>query len=254
MFEAKGYKAIHMSAPDKKYSQEDYVGPSYLDEYIEMMMSWGAENVVLDRSAYGELIWPHIYGRRPVLDEDDFETLREIEATLDVQYILMEDPDLEAHWKRCVDNKEPMNRSQFLTARSLYNNMAKKYGFTKKQLSDFTALQKEVEKPVEQPKVEALKVEAGIIETAPLLTAEQKKLIKANAINDILGKRILKAKGPEYEELEQDIRGFLNSKLGLLLGSTTPDSPFSKEEVDVLKLFISQLKSKQEQQTNVRRK
>jgi hypothetical protein len=66
MYVQKGYKLIHFSAPDKKYSESGYSGPSYLEDLIEMMVSLSGQDVVFDRSHYGELIWPYVYGRRPL--------------------------------------------------------------------------------------------------------------------------------------------------------------------------------------------
>ncbi len=257
LYESQGYKVVHMSAPDKKYKEYGYVGPSYLDDYIDMLSSWGVENVVMDRSAYGELIWPRIYGREPLLSEDDIEVIAEIESVMGVERILMEDPDQEAHWKRCVDNKEPLNKNQFITARAMYNTLVKNYGFRKQRLADFP-------KPEEKVDVVDTAVEPGVAvgtgsgpyETVemdgvtyeippPKLTPEQTKLAKANAINTILSKTILKAKGPEFVELENDIRGFLNTKLGLLLGSSS-DQTFNQDEVEVLKMLCTQLKQKEQ--------
>ncbi len=133
----------------------------------------------------------------------------------------------------------------------MYGTLAKKYGFVKKQLSDFTKavmVDEPVISPVEvPPKSVSILVDGLSYEMPrPVLTPEQIKLAKANAINSILSKNILKNKGPEYEDLEKDIRGFLNTKLGLLLGSSTEEKSFNKDEVEVLKIFCQQWKQKEQ--------
>ena len=72
-------------------------------------------------------------------------------------------------------------------------------------------------------------LQKSIVEKTP----EQLKLEKANAINEILSKRILKQKGDAYDSLEQEIRLFLNTKLGQLFGTNTTDQSLSlsKEEI-----------------------
>jgi hypothetical protein len=77
------------------------------------------------------------------------------------------------------------------------------------------------------------------------LTKEQLKLERANVINDVLSKRILKAKGPMYDELERSVRHFLNGELGKIFGNAAPTSGFSNEEVELLKFFCERLKSKE---------
>lgn len=126
-----------MSAPDKTMSQPGYVGPSYLDQMVQMLTDVNGRDVVLDRSHYGELVWPQVYGRKPMLTDEDMEILREIESNMDVTRILMVDSNAEAHWQRCVDNKEPLTKVQFVKARSLFSGVADKYGFERKTLKDF---------------------------------------------------------------------------------------------------------------------
>ena len=79
LYKAKGFELIHMDAPDKKYIEKGYAGPSYVDDMMEMYLSYDNKDVIFDRSIYGECIWPHVYGRDPMLSEDDFEMLREFE-------------------------------------------------------------------------------------------------------------------------------------------------------------------------------
>ena len=130
-YRAKGFEVIHMSAPNKKFSSPGYAGPSYLDETVELLMSKDSQNVVWDRSWYGEShIWPSVYGRASQLSEDELEIIREFEDRNQTIRILMFDPNVEAHWKRCVDNKEPLTRVQFDHARQLYSKMAHTYALT----------------------------------------------------------------------------------------------------------------------------
>ena len=78
-------------------------------------------------------------------------------------------------------------------------------------------------------------------------TPQQLKLERANAINEILSKRIIKGKGQVFDELERSVRGFLNNELGKLFGNDNKLSTdsFSKEEVQLLKFFCERLKEKE---------
>jgi dephospho-CoA kinase len=107
-----GYEVVHMSAPDKKFNDPKYIGPTYFDEMVEMYQNISGD-VFFDRSIYGETIWPRVYKRRPQLLEPDINYLRDLENELGVRRILLVDEDVEAHWARCVKNKEPLTREQF---------------------------------------------------------------------------------------------------------------------------------------------
>jgi hypothetical protein len=255
-FEQQGFEVIHMSAPDKLMFQPEYLGPSYLDQMVDMLSSIGGRNVVLDRSHYGELIWPQIYGRKPLLDDEAIEILREIEDAMGVERVLMQDLDSVAHWQRCVDNKEPLTKPQFVKARALYSNMADKYGFIRKTLKDFPNAVQPLPKEAQSAKLSEPKDVAvdKTSATAPQVgsdsvlskTKEQQKLDKANVINEVLSKRIIKGKGPAYDELERNVRHFLNTELGKIFGNS-PIAGFSNEEIDMLKFFCQRLKDKETQ-------
>jgi thymidylate kinase len=240
-----GYKIHHMSAPNKKYLKTAYTGPSYADEIIELYMKYDGENVLFDRSIYGEVIWPTVFNRKPQLNEDDIEALREFELRNDAEYILMYDSDVDAHWKRCVNNNEPLTRGQFNHAAVAYGQMAAKYNFKKKQLKDYKDMKNNEDdkktintKPKQpEPIVEEVKVATK--------TVGQIKLEKANAINQVLNSRIIKRKGDMYDALEEDIRLFLEDKLSELFG--TESKKFTPEEINILKLFCKQMLNKAEE-------
>ena len=247
-YSKQGFEVVHLSAPDKKYTQPGYSGPSYFEDYVDILMSFNNKDVVFDRSWLGEILWPQIYGRLSLLSEEDVQSIIEIENSIGVERILMHDPDREAHWKRCVDNNEPLNRSQFLKARVLYERLAKHYGFEKKCLEDFSQFkerqaQKLATAAMEETAVTNI-VESGTVRSVK--TKEQLKLEKANAINDILSKRIIKGKGDTFDLIEQEIRSFLNTKLGTIFGNDSVEN-FSNDDVFILKAFIKRLKEKEKE-------
>ncbi len=247
-FQDKGFELVHMSAPAKGTPADAYMG-----EMVDMLTGFAGKDVVLDRSHYGELIWPHVYGRNPLLTDDDMEVLREIEDSLGVSRILMHDPNVEAHWKRCVDNKEPMTKPQFIKARKLYGELADKYGFAKKTLKDYPEAAQLAAQVAASgtPTTPAQQAASGTdaqpsVNASDNRTPQQLKLDRANAINDVLAKRIIKGKGGVYDELERAVRGFLNTELGKLFGGTqSAKTEFSTEEVELLKFFCQRLKSKE---------
>jgi thymidylate kinase len=252
-YKRQGYKVVHMSAPDKKYNQPGYVGPSYLDSLIEIYTANDGLDVVFDRSPYGEFVWPTVYNRAAQLDEEGLEILSEYEQQNSAQKFVMFDANTEAHWQRCVDNKEPLNRSQFNTASLMFNKLAKQHGFQKKQLSDFAGLANEVSKEakVEQPlrdvsnsSDDTVADHSDLSVSEEQKTPEQLKLEKANAINQILSGRIIKKRGEPYDSLDKELRTYLNRQLGAIFGGS-PIEDFSPDEVQILKLMAQRLKSKQ---------
>ena len=236
-YEAKGFEVIHQSAPAKGLSAD-----IFLEEQMQLISSAASKNIVLDRSFWGEIIWPQIYNRESLLSEENLEVLRELEESVGTTRILMYDPNVEAHWKRCVDNKEPLTKPQFILARKLYSELAQKYSFERKTLRNFP----EIPMIQEEPKVTN---EPAAVAPVIKLTNEQMKLETANALNEILSKRIIKQKGSLYDKIEINLRTFLNTELGKILGTKIENissSQFSSEEVELLRFFCKKLKEKQQ--------
>jgi hypothetical protein len=274
MLEAKGFKYIHMSAPSKKYTEKSYVGPSYLDEMIDLMSSIDGQDVIMDRSYWGEVyIWPQVYGRKPQLDIEDLGVLREFEDKNDTFRFLFTDSNVEAHWQRCVDNKEPLTRQQFaktssLYAKSLSYDSATPGSFIKVQKTDVdngsiwqhfkNSTRKDLAElaPVENPVAPAVTISIDtttiapaivptVVPSLPAMSPEQIKLAEANAINEILNSKIINKTGQYFDVLEQKIRLFLNEELSVLLGTkkqTIPVAGFSADEVQFLRILLNKAK------------
>lgn len=260
LYKEKGFEVVHMSAPDKKYSKEGYVGPSYLDVLVEQLISYSGKDVIFDRSWYGELVWPHVYGRKPALSIEDIEILREIEDQNGAQRILMIDPDTEGHWKRCVDNKEPLNINQFKIAATLYNKLAHQHNFMPSELKDFKSVDtKDTDKEVkdlaksESPAIQ----EDRVLDTSPVVSdrskdkkkdseddAEMEKLEKANAIKTVLTSRIIKKKGAAFDKLESDLKEFLKSQLSEIFNPSIKDEDFTADEKLILRTYCKRMKEK----------
>lgn len=252
LYRNNGYHVVHMRAPDKKYSEPGYTGPGYVDEILDIYMKYDGKDVVFDRSAYGEIIWPHVYDRAPQLTAEDLDILIEFEERNHVQRFLMIDDNTQAHWQRCMDHNEPLTKKQFLMAGKTYMSLVSDYGFTPKVVFEFKEFKKEEPKEEEytlpsnkQELNEGIEVVKHILETSDTYnkTPEQIKLEKANAINSIMSSKIIKKRGDIYDELEDDIRSFLNSKLAILLGSNK-DNNFSQDEIQILKLYCDRVKIK----------
>jgi thymidylate kinase len=242
LYRSKGFTVVHLSAPDKKYFDPSYRGPSYFEDYIDMLMSFGSKDVVMDRFWDGELIWPQVYGRTPMLSEQEIDQIREIEMGMGASYILMHDPDYENHWKRCVENNEPLTKPQFVKARSLYYSIAEKYNFTKATIRNFFPnMEDDKTKNEAEKSMSHELVAANPVNHVPV---ELQKLELANAINDVLSKRVIKAKGDIYDSLESDVRDFLLGKLGNIFGEDKGSS-FTKDEVKMLKLLCKRFEVKE---------
>ena len=73
--------------------------------------------------------------------------------------------------------------------------------------------------------------------------SELEKLEKANAINNVLSKRIVKQKGGIFDQLEDDIRSFLRREMSNIFNEGRETAPtLSLEEVTIVKAFCQRLK------------
>ena len=272
--EKKGFRSIHFSAPDKKYFNPGYTGPSYAEDMAELFVTFGNQNIVLDRSPhYGEQIWSSVYNRPTAINQDDLNMLISLEGP-NVRRILMHDADINAHWQRCVENKEPLDQVQFSHARKLFHSLVDLYNFEVKSLKDIPQLvaeitgEKQLTKSISSTSdiansdvvVLSGSSERGVVvsssssvgENATSLikikdnsmTPEQLKLLQANAINDVMTGRIVKKKGDAYDILEDKIRMFLNTELAFLLGTNKMSNSFSEEEMIILKALVNKVKEK----------
>jgi len=268
-----GYKIIHMSAPDKKYFQPGYNGESYLEEMVALYTKNAGSNVLFDRSVWGELIWPNVYGRQAMLSEEDLDYLAGIERNNDVERILMYDANIDAHWQRCVDNKEPLTRQQFGRANIFYERLVKDYGFTKKQLSDFPGFEhiksgrdeQRAAKNIPTDERELSKSSGNSdatwtsttttvmgedisVRSVPRTSSDvgsiEDKLERANAIRSLLQGQILKKKGGSYDDLELILREFLQQELDKLFTPQRGNQELTDEEISVLKLYVKRIKEK----------
>lgn len=265
LYKEQGYEVVHMSAPDKKYKQSGYSGPTYLDDILDLIMSYDGKDVVWDRTWMGEAVWPAVYGREPLLTEDDIEIIQEFEDRNQVSRILMIDPDLSAHWKRCVDNKEPLNNAQFRIASTLYTKMAHKYNFVPKQLSDFNVKTKNTKTETSLDQQTRNDDPKTLEDRSPLLEGEDKttvhppnassnklleisgidRLEKANAISAVLSKRIIKQRGDAFDTIEGEVTNFLKGRLEELLGGNKKQSAsLSDSEIQILKLLAQRFSEK----------
>lgn len=250
-YKDQGYEIVHMSAPAKGTTPD-----AFLQEMMDLVAEAATRDIFLDRSYYGEAcIWPNVYNRPSLLDEESLEILRELEESVGTTRILMHDPNTEAHWKRCVDNNEPLTKPQFIKARTLYSTMADKYDFQRKTIDSFPeakALAHQATMETKSTTTSTVVSAASADQTSQTArevdnrTPQQIKLDKANAINEVLSKRLIKGKGPIFDELERSIRGFLNTELGKIFGNNAAQTQsFSKEEVELLKFFCERLKEKE---------
>lgn len=262
MYKKEGFEVVHMNAPNKIYFKQGYSGPSYLEEMIDIYSTYAGKDVIFDRSAYGELVWPEIYNRQALLTSEDFEYLQQLEYNNDAVKILMYDENKDAHWQRCVDNKEPLTRQQFIHATRLYEEMAKTYNFEKKQLKDFTRntesnreyKSNNAGQSAEKSNDRGASM-SGILrssdgdgsEDSELRGVAQsvldKKLERANAIRDLLSAPIVKKKGGAFQQLEKDIKLFLEQQLENIFNEPKQDD-FTDEEVKILKIYAQRIKEK----------
>ena len=262
MYKKEGFEVVHTNAPNKVYFKPGYSGPSYMEEMIDLYSTYAGKDVIFDRSAYGELVWPEIYNRQALLTSEDYEYLQQLEYNNDAVKILMYDENKDAHWQRCVDNKEPLTRQQFIHATRLYEEMSKTYNFEKKQLKDFTKnIRGDSTDKTSQSGSSGEKSNdrgssmSGLLrpsdddgyEDSQLRSVVQstldKKLERANAIRDLLSAPIVRKKGGSFQELEKDIKLFLEQQLENIFNEPKQDD-FTDEEVKILKIYAQRIKEK----------
>ena len=254
-YKEQGYDVVHMQAPNKKYIQPGYSGESYLEEIVRMYTIYGGKDVVFDRTIYGEEVWPEVYNRMPQLNAEDLEYLAQLEYNNNAVKYVMYDENKEAHWQRCVDNNEPLNRLQFTQARGLYDKLATNHNFIRRQLGDFEEEFKSVVELQEEGTSAGDADTTGTIQqpkgsqSDPVLSSPsrgvslEEKLERANAIRSLLKSSLVKKKGDVFGKLEQDIKHFLEEELeGIFKEKQKLD--FTSEEVKILKLTAQRMKEK----------
>ena len=267
-----GYKVIHMGPPDKKYFKPGYNGESYLEEMVNLYQNLAGQKVVFDRTTFGELIWSQVYGRQQMLSEEDIDYLSNIERNNDVKRILMYDSNTDAHWQRCVDNKEPLTRQQFGRANIFYERLVRDYGFIKKQLSDFPGfgdiksssndrgassniLSSEEELYKNSGDTNTTQITSqtttvggecgvGLIPASHNTGSIEDKLERANAIRALLQGQIVKKKEGVYVDIDKGIREYLQGQLDQLFTPPKRHEEFlSNEEISILKLYVQRIKA-----------
>jgi len=253
LYKKKGFEVVHMEAPNKKFSQPGYAGPSYLEEMVNIYNMYSGKDVIFDRTSYGETIWPDIFNRQPQLNAEDLEYLERLEYNNDAVKYLMWDENIEAHWQRCTDNKEPLNRLQFVQAARLYDELVTKFNFEKKQLGDFDLtdstssteeLSDKIETNGDASVSEDIRQSGESIDTKLrcVLTLEE-RLERANAIRSLLKSPLIKKKGEIFAELESNIKEFLEQELEDIFSEPKKED-FTKDEVQILKIYAQRIKEK----------
>lgn len=120
-----GYEYIHMTAPRKDISRAEYIA-----EMLTIIASTANKKVILDRSHFGELIWPYIFSRTPLLFCSDIAALETLCMNMHngyVRKIYMYDPDTEAHKARMLKFKEPSYNYDLVY--KLYDKVMREYNF-----------------------------------------------------------------------------------------------------------------------------
>lgn len=122
-FKNNGYEYIHLSAPTKGISSEEYMA-----EMALLIAGTVNKNVIFDRSFFGELLWPKVYNREPLLDNYRVTALCALcESIHDVKYIYMYDSDIEAHKARLMKFKEPSYDYEYV--RNIHERVMRDYDF-----------------------------------------------------------------------------------------------------------------------------
>ena len=104
-FKKQGYKYVHMTTPPKGISKVEYFA-----DMMSVILATAGKNVIIDRSWYGECVWPLIFNRESLLSGWDIFLLDQLCKTLhsgNIRKIYMYDDNKEAHIARLLQFKEP---------------------------------------------------------------------------------------------------------------------------------------------------
>lgn len=113
------FEYIHMTAPAQWHTPQ-----SYMTEMLHLIASTSGKNVVIDRSWYGELVWPNVFYRTPLLSYSDADALTSVARTVhrgQIELFYMYDPDHDAHLARISKFAEPTYDLDYV--RSLYDSV-----------------------------------------------------------------------------------------------------------------------------------
>jgi len=253
----KGYTSIDIPIPNKKYLKIDYSGPTYENELLDLYLKYDGQDIVWNRTPHEEHMWSTIYNTKILIPKEELDEFVGIGEQNNAVYYLVQDDDLTEQWKRCLEANEITSKEDYKTARILFENMASEFGFIKiSNVDDFIKTKTTEKKPVVKKtitKIEDIKptlaehIEAENEEYILLKTPEQVRLEKANAISSLLDKRILKKTGEHYDNIENEVREFLNGKLSTLLGISSESIPtqgLSFEEIHLIKIWLKAFKEK----------
>lgn len=120
-----GFEYIHMTSPRKGITRAAYIA-----EMLNIIASTADKKVLIDRTWMGELVWPYVFGRTPLLfwhDIDHFHGICNQMHNGDVVMIYMHDSDINAHKSRMLQYKEPSYNYDLVY--NLYDSVMKKHNF-----------------------------------------------------------------------------------------------------------------------------
>lgn len=250
-FKEIGFEVVHENNPSP-YLDPTYIGPTYFEHFMLKLPEYANKNIVFDRSFFTEMFgYPQTYNRESCLSEEDVNII--IEDFLyqhEVHKFCMVDLDVESHWKRCVQFKEPLDRHQFNKLISYQTSACKKWGFEAKTLQNFTPEFLSQFKPKTEtktePKIEKLSMPKVTPPESlrPIKREYTEKLERGLVIQELMDRRILPNKS-KYDSIEVKVKDFLYSLLQTeVFSEVKPESTFTQEEESTLKQFARGLLSK----------
>jgi hypothetical protein len=118
--QAYGFEVIHMSAPPRDASSWDYF--FYL---ASLFLATVGRDVVLDRTHWGEAVWPFVFGREPKLSLDAIRTLDRMLSDYhggSIHRWYFHDPDVEALKARIAKDREVVGVERVMKSIQLYES------------------------------------------------------------------------------------------------------------------------------------
>jgi adenylate kinase family enzyme len=123
-----GAKYLHAQKP---------ANSNWFDEYVKPITS---DNMVLDRWHLGELVWPMLFGRRSLFDEDSFDQCNWELAKAGAQLILLTRPE-KAIVVEMLKRKENDQIESVLASRSMFIEVFKKVKYLNKRIIESGVVQ-----------------------------------------------------------------------------------------------------------------
>lgn len=226
---------------------------SYYEHWVKLLTL--ADGMAEPAAIFGSYVTEFVaiapsLGKPSRLSEEEFFLLEELSEEIGAKRVLITPSD--ASEKEVIAQIASSYSKRFtnfsaMESVKIYNSMRSLVDRGYEVLTVKSIVGGEVDKTVKKPQDDLMSLPDP---KAPLVSSDLSadvfsRLEMANAINDVLSKRIIKKQGGAYDEIERHSREYLKAKLEGLFNPEASGG-LSAEDVSMVKAFVKQLKNKME--------